>query len=330
MSTSQPEFDCLCVGIAVADFLCAPVTHVPAAGSVVMTDAISAAIGGCAANVAMDLAKIGCRSAVAGLVGNDMPGRFVREELSRGGVDTTHLVETSTTQTSATLVVNVRGEDRRFIHAFGANAEFDGRQITPSLVRQGRVLYLGGFHLMPGLTAESVVEIFRCAREAKIPTLLDVVLPDPKIGREHVDKIMPWTDIFMPNVDEGRQLTGLADPLEQAKSFRDAGAKTVVITCGGDGAILAGDSGILRAGRFPVEFVDGTGSGDAFAAGYIAGLLAGLAPEKCLEIGSALGASCVRRAGATTGVFTRRELDEFLATHRLPISQYQPEARAGE
>jgi sugar/nucleoside kinase (ribokinase family) len=314
-----PNYDCLCAGIVVADFLCAPVTHVPAAGGVVMTDAISTAIGGCASSVAMDLAKIGRRAAVVGLVGADMPGRFVRDELAQGGVDTTHLAETPAAQTSATLVINVRGEDRRFIHTFGANAEFDGRQIAPALVRQARVLYLGGFYLMPRLTAERVVEMFRCAREAHVPTVLDVVLPDPQICREQLDQVLPWTDVFLPNVDEARQLTGLADPLEQARVFRDAGAETVVITCGGDGAVLAGKAGTLRSGRFPVDFVDGTGSGDAFAAGYIAGLLDGSAPEKCLEIGSALGASCVRRAGATTGVFTRCELDEYLSVHRLPI-----------
>jgi sugar/nucleoside kinase (ribokinase family) len=319
-STIQsPQYDCLCAGIVVADFICAPVTQVPEAGGVVMTDAISTAIGGCASNVAMDLAKIGRRAAVVGLVGADMPGQFVRDELAQGGVDTTHLAETPAAQTSATLVINVRGEDRRFIHTFGANALFDGQQITPTLVNQARVLYLGGFYLMPGLTAERVVEIFRCARDAQVPTVLDVVLPDPRISRGQLDQVLPWTDVFMPNVDEARQLTGLADPLKQARMFRDAGAETVVITCGGDGAVLAGKSGVLRSGRFPVEFVDGTGSGDAFAAGYIAGLLDGLGPEKCLEIGSALGASCVRRAGATTGVFTRRELDEFLADHRLPI-----------
>jgi sugar/nucleoside kinase (ribokinase family) len=320
MSADLPRYDCLCAGIVVADFICAPVTHVPDAGGVVMTEAISTAIGGCASNVAMDLAKIGRRSAVAGLVGADMPGRFVRDELALGGVDTSHMAETTAAQTSATLVINVRGEDRRFIHTFGANAEFDGRQVTPALIGQARVLYLGGFFLMPGLTAERVVEMFRSAREAHVRTVLDVVLPDPRVRREQLDKVLPWTDIFMPNVDEGRQLTGLADPLDQARSFLDAGAKTVVITCGGEGAVLARETTILRAGRFSVEFVDGTGSGDAFAAGYIAGLLDGSPPEKCLEFGSALGASCVRRAGATTGVFTRSELDEFLATHRLPIS----------
>jgi len=149
-TTRSPKYDCLCAGIVVADFICAPVTRVPDAGGVVMTDAISTAIGGCASNVAMDLAKIGRRAAVVGTVGSDMPGRFVRDELAQGGVDTTHLVETRAAQTSATLVINVRGEDRRFVHTFGANAEFDGRQITPALVRQARILYLGGFFLMPG------------------------------------------------------------------------------------------------------------------------------------------------------------------------------------
>ncbi|MBS0261734.1 MAG: carbohydrate kinase family protein, partial [Planctomycetes bacterium] len=95
----------------------------------------------------------------------------------------------------------------------------------------------------------------------------------------------------------------------------------VVITCGGEGAILADSEGILRSGGFPVEFVDGTGSGDAFAAGYISGLLDGCPPIECLRIGSALGASCVRRAGATTGVFERAELAEFLAGHELPVER---------
>jgi sugar/nucleoside kinase (ribokinase family) len=304
----------------VADFICAPVTHVPDAGGLVITDAISAVIGGCASNVAMDLGRIGRRAAVVGMVGSDMPGRFVRDELAAGGVDTTYLIETPSAQTSATLVVNVRGEDRRFIHTFGANSDFDGRQITPELVRQARALYLGGFFLMPRLTADRVIEMFRCARAAAVPTVLDVVVPDPRNCLEQLHKVLPWTDVFLPNVDEARQITSLGDPLEQARLFRDAGAGTVVVTCGGDGAVLASESVTLRSGRFAVEFVDGTGSGDAFAAGYIAGLLEGCAPQKCLEMGSALGASCVRRAGATTGVFTRSELDEFLSTHRLPIS----------
>src|SRR5262249_19405160 len=155
MSPPLPAADCLCAGIVVADFVCAPVSHVPEAGGLVMTDAISLAIGGCASNVAVDLARLGRKPIVVGCIGSDMPGRVVRDELAASGVDTKHLVETRD-QTSSTLVVNVCQQDRRFIHAFGASALFDGSEVTPALVRQARVLYLGGFGLMPRLTGDRV------------------------------------------------------------------------------------------------------------------------------------------------------------------------------
>jgi len=319
MNGADKRYDCLCAGIVVADFVCAPVEQVPPAGSLVMTDAISLAIGGCASNVAVDLAKIGRHSAVVGRVGADMPGRFVASELVHAGVDAAHLIETPGMQTSSTLVINVRGEDRRFIHATGASAAFTGDEITPELVRAAAVLYVGGFFLMPRLTADRVAALFRSARAAGVRTVLDVVIPDPENRLDELARVLPWTDVFLPNVDEARLLTGLSDPLEQARVFRKAGAGTVVITCGSEGALLVGSAGTLRAGRFAVEFVDGTGSGDAFAAGFIAGMLDGSSDARCLELGSALGASCVRQAGATTGVFTRPELENFLTQHRLPI-----------
>ena len=316
-----PRCDCLCVGIVVADFICAPVERVPPAGGLVMTDGISLAIGGCASNVAVDLCKLQRQVAVVGRVGADLPGQFVRSELAAAGADTIHLKETPGFQTSSTLVINVRGEDRRFIHTFGANAAFDGTEIGPDLLAGARTLYVGGFLLMPRFSAECAARLFQAARAARIPTLLDVVVPDPGTAWERLRAVLPWTDVFMPNVDEGRQISGLAAPLDQARFFRDAGATTVVITCGGAGAVLVGPGLEIRAAGFPAEFVDGTGSGDAFAAGYISGLLDGAGPERCLELGAALGASCVRRAGATTGVFTRREFDEFLAHNRLEISR---------
>jgi sugar/nucleoside kinase (ribokinase family) len=318
---ANPQFDCLCAGIVVADFVCAPVSHVPHAGGLVMTDAISPTVGGCASNVAVDLARLGRRALVVGRVGDDMPGRFVREELRGAGVETAHLVDTPGMQTSSTLVINVRDEDRRFIHAFGANGRFDGTEISDALLRDARIVYLGGFGLMPRLSADRVAEVFALARDLDIPTVLDVVVPDPQSCREQLERVLPWTDVFLPNIDEGQLLTGEGDALAQAAQFREAGAKTVVITCGGDGAFVAGPGSTFRVGSFPVEFVDGTGSGDAFAAGFVSGLIDGAALEKCVELGSALGASCVRRAGATTGVFTRPELDDFLSQNRLPIER---------
>lgn len=72
---------------------------------------------------------------------------------------------------------------------------------------------------------------------------------------------------------------------------------------------------------YPVPYVDGSGGGDAFDAGFIYGLLHGLGAEDCLRVASALGASCVRAIGTTPGVFTRGECEVFLRGHTLRIER---------
>ena len=314
-----PTFDCICAGIVVADHVCEPIDHVPAAGELVLTPRMDLTVGGCAANVAVDLARLGCRVALAAAVGRDMFGRFVRETVAAAGVDCTHLTESTTRDTSGTLIINARGQDRRFIHSAGANADFTGTEMTPDLIRSGRVLYLGGYLLCEEHSAERVAAAFRQARELGIPTVLDVVVPRPEECRSRLEPVLPWTDVFLPNDDEARLITGLDDPLAQAEEFRRMGARTVVVTRGGKGAVLVGERERLRAAAYPVEFVDGTGSGDAFDAGYIYGMLHGRDTRDCLRYGSALGASCVRAIGATTGVFTTDELREYVAAHPLAI-----------
>jgi len=90
-----------------------------------------------------------------------------------------------------------------------------------------------------------------------------------------------------------------------------------VITCGGRGTVLLNDSLRVEAETYPVNYVGATGAGDAFDAGYIAGMLQGGDPLRCLEWGSALGASCVRSIGATESVFDRQQAEDFMRTHRL-------------
>jgi sugar/nucleoside kinase (ribokinase family) len=318
-------FDVVCAGIVVADHLCVPIDHVPDAGELVMTDGLTLEIGGCASNAAVDLAKMGVACTVCGCVGNDVFGRFVVETLKARGVDTTGIRVATDADTSQTLIVNVTGQDRRFIHCFGANARFTAADIRIELVTQAKVLYVGGYMLMPTLDQQSLAQVFQAARLRGVKTVLDVAVPGRLgAGQSHLmdtlDHVLPHTDVFLPNEDEARLITGRADPLDQAQAFRDAGVGTAVITMGGKGSVLVGEGLRLRAGVFPVSFVDGSGGGDAFDAGYICGLLRGYDPRGCLEIASALGASCVRAVGTTPGVFTRAECEAFLQEHRLSIA----------
>jgi sugar/nucleoside kinase (ribokinase family) len=311
----------LCAGIVVADHINSPIPHLPSPGELVLAERLLLTIGGCAANVAVDLAKLGVSAAVVGRVGNDVFGRIVADMLRERQVDVSALQISPNMETSQTLIINVAGQDRRFIHTFGANAAFHAADIPLERVAQCRVLYLGGYLLMNSLQADELVPVFAAARHAGAKTVLDVATPGPADYLPQVEKILPYVDVFLPNDLEAEVILGEKDVLRQAERFQQMGAQTVIITRGDRGAVLVSPRVRLRAESYRVPFVDGTGGGDAFAAGYIDGLLRGLEEEDCLRIGSAVGASCVRAIGTTTGVFTRPELEAFLRDHPLRIER---------
>jgi sugar/nucleoside kinase (ribokinase family) len=317
----SPHSHVLCAGIVVADYVCTPITHLPAAGELVLTERILLTIGGCAANVAVDLAKMEVPSTVLGRVGGDVPGRVVSDLLRGHRIDVSALQVSPQLHTSQTLIVNVAGQDRRFIHTVGANAEFSAADIPADRVRGCRVLYVGGYFVLPGMRQEELAPVFAAARSAGARTMLDVVTPGKGEYLSRLEKLLPHVDVFLPNNHEAELITGESDPLQQAECFRGLGAGTVIITLGGDGAILVSERTRLKAGAYSVDFVDGSGGGDAFDAGYIYGLLHNLAAEDCLRVASALGASCVREVGTTTGVFTKAECEKFLREHTLPIER---------
>jgi sugar/nucleoside kinase (ribokinase family) len=311
----------LCAGIIVADHVSSPIAHVPAPGELVLADKLLLTIGGCAANVAVDLVKLGVSAAVVGRLGDDTFGRVVADMLRERGVDASALAVTAGVDTSQTLIVNVVGQDRRFIHTFGANAHFRAWDIAPERAARCRVLYLGGYLLMHQVVPEELAAVFAAARRAGAKTVLDVVTPGPGDYLPRLAPLLPQVDVFLPNDHEGELITGNKDPAGQAELFHKMGARTAIVTMGGRGAVVVGEDGRLRAGSYAVPFVDGSGGGDAFAAGYIFGVLQGLDTVGCLRVASAVGASCVRAIGTTTGVFTRAELEAFLREQPLSIER---------
>jgi sugar/nucleoside kinase (ribokinase family) len=313
------EIDCLCAGILFADVACEPIERVPEPGELVPTERMQLGLGGCASNAGLDLAKLGYRVGVSGCVGDDYFGQFIIEALGDDRVDTSGIHRVPGVGSASSMIINVRGQDRRFISTPAACTKFTVSHIPEAWVRQAKVVYIGGYYMMPGLETDEMVDLFRTARAAGTTTILDVVLYGAPNYWDRIAPLLPETDVFMPNDDEAAVIAGTADPIAQAERFRAAGARTVVITRGDKGSLLVGENERLRAGVYPAPFVGGTGSGDAFDAGFIAGLLAGEGPAGCLRWGSALGASCVRSIGATESIFRRDEAEAFMKEHALTI-----------
>jgi sugar/nucleoside kinase (ribokinase family) len=323
MASELAATQVLCTGILVADIFVPPLTALPAAGELLASEDFLLDTGGCAANVATGLSRLGINAAVNGRVGNDVFGDFIIKDLQGKGIATDGIHRSNRIGSSKTVVLPVVGEDRRFIHTFGANTEFTVADIALGTLAANGVLYLGGFIVMPSLESKSTAELFRTARERGITTVLDVVVPggDASEALKLLADILPHTDYFMPNDEEALALTGKTDPIAQAKTFLDMGCKTVLITQGNEGTILLSNDQYYHADAFSIDYVDGSGSGDAFAAGFITGLVEGWDIPQTLRFASAVGASACTKLGCTTGVFTRAEADAFLQNNTLEITQ---------
>jgi len=318
------RIDVLCAGILVADLFVPPLPRLPEEGELLKVDGMLLDTGGCAANVATDLARLGVRAAVAGTVGADSFGDFVKADLQRKGLaDTSGIRVTRAHPTSQSVILPVRGQDRRFIHSQGANADFSLADLDRGMLSRARVLYIGGYFILPGVDPGSLARLLRSAREQGVRTVLDVAGVDPVGGMEKLAPALPFADVFLPNEDEAALLTGLSDPVRQAQALRRAGAGTVVVTRGGAGCIVAAPGRSLAAGAYPVDVVDPSGSGDAFDAGFIVGMLEGWELERTVAFASAVGASCCTRLGCTVGVFDRAQAEAWTASHHLAIEEIE-------
>lgn len=296
--------DVACIGILVADIFASPIDSLPEEGELKPIDRFRLSVGGCAANTAVDLRRLDRSVAVMGKVGADMFGDFVIGELGRHNVETSQVKRSQNLPTSSTVIVNVLGQDRRYIHCIGANAEFGLADVDLSCVEKCRVLYVGGYLATPGIPASDLAKLFKAAKEMSVTTVLDVVIPvGVSVSLAHVAPVLAYTDYFLPNDDEGRLLTGERDVAEQAKCLaRINPGCTVVITRGKHGSLAKRGAVLIDTAPFQVEAMDESGAGDAFAAGFITGILEDWPLDYTLCFASAVGASCTRALGCHDGV----------------------------
>ena len=170
---------------------------------------------------------------------------------------------------------------------------------------------------MPGIDANELAELLRYCRQQGIVTVVDVVVSQSYTGMDTLVPLLPHIDYFLPNDDEAQRLTGIVDTEQQIETFLRHGVKTAIITCGADGAVAATGSGRWQGTICRMDTVDPSGSGDAFAAGVITGIMRRWDMPEMLRYAAALGASATTAIGTTDGVFTAEETQAFL--NKTPI-----------
>ena len=286
---------------------------VPAGQGIAFLDEIRITVAGTAAGTAVDMARLGLGVATIGVVGNDTLGDWMIGRMSAEGIDVGGITRSSLAPTSATMLPIRPNGERPALHVIGANALLSPEHVDWSRIQRARHLHVGGTSLMARLDGEPTAEILRHAQSLGVTTSLDLIgVP----ASEHdlvFGPCYPHLDYFMPNEEDALMLSGQNDRTDAIRWFHDRGVGATAITLGANGASLArrGHDEILEP-ALPVEVVDTTGCGDAFSAGFIAGLLEGKGDREALRLGVAAGSCVATGLGSDAGLTTRAALEDFM------------------
>ena len=307
----------MCLGILVADVVAKPVDVFPERGKLVLVERMGLHTGGCASNTAIGLARIGISAGIIGKVGNDGFGDFFLSVMEREGIDATGVARAAATNTSATMVLVHGDGERSFIHYLGANATLRAEDVDPAAFAGARLLHVAGALLMPALDGEPTMRLLLEAKARGLITSLDTAWDSTGRWMELIAPALPHLDYFVPSIEEARMLTGAQAPADVADALLAHGVGVVALKMGEHGCYVASRSQRLRLPAFDVATVDATGAGDAFAAGFLAGVVKGWSLEQTARFANAVGALCVLDIGTTAGIKNLQETLRFMASTRL-------------
>lgn len=310
-----------CAGLLVEDTFCGPLAALPPEGALHLLEDMPVKAGGCAANVAIDLAKQGISVDVAGCLGHDSAAGVLLKTFAAHDIGCSRVMRLDGWLTSKTVILLIEGQDRRYLHVVGANRAFTVGHISHEWVSQLDVFYLGGLFALPGIDVNELAALLEFCRTAKVVTVVDVVAPQDVRGMAQLKPLLPLIDVFVPNEDEARAFTEFTDPIDQLRTFQSAGANTVIITRGGLGSVAINAGRIWSCGTYQMDVVDPSGSGDAFTSGVIRSMLMGWDLPQTLRYASAIGASATRAPGTTDAVFSAAEAEAFLTRHPLTVTE---------
>ncbi|WP_328938474.1 ribokinase [Streptomyces tauricus] len=296
------EYDLLVVGSANAD-LVVGVERRPGAGETVLGSDLALHPGGKGANQAVAAARLGARTALLARVGDDAHGRLLLDSQRAAGVDTSGVLVGGAPTGVALITVDPSG-DNSIVVSPGANG-----RLTPDDIREPSAVALltssRAVSTQLEIPLETVEEVVRGLR----PGTRFVLNPSPP--QPLPADVLAACDPLIVNEHEARVVLGTdagATPEEWARALLALGPRSVVITLGEEGALVADASGSTRVPAVKVTAVDTTGAGDSFTAALAWRLGAGESLADSAAYAARVGAVAVTRQGAQASFPTAEEV----------------------
>jgi len=301
----SPAFDLLVIGDVNPDVILHGAPAALAYGQAEqLAEAGALTVGGSAAITACAAARLGLRTAIAGIVGDDPGGRFMICELARHGVDVGAVAIREDLATGLTVAF-ARGDDRAIITYPGCIAALDAGMIDAALVGAARHVHASSFFLQPRL-APGLRGLFAAARSSGAGTSLDLNWDPAGTWDGGLADVLPAVDVLFVNAAEAAAVSGATDPAEAATVLAARGPAPV-IKLGAAGALAHDGCRLVHVTAPAVDVADTVGAGDSFDAGFLCARLQGWDVSRSLALGVACGSLSARRPGGVEGQPTLAE-----------------------
>jgi 5-dehydro-2-deoxygluconokinase len=297
------------------------------------------AVGGCPANVAIGVSRLGLKSALITRVGEEPMGRFVREQLAREGVDLRG-VHVDPQRLTSLVLLSVRDEQTFpliFYRDNCADSALCEEDIDAALVASARALLVTGTHFSLPAAARAQQRAIAVARMHGRRVILDIdyrpnlwgigghAAGESRYARSArvtaaLAPILPQCDLIVGTEEELHVAAGAEDTLAAIRHVRTHSNAVIVCKRGARGCVVfAGaipatlEEGLVAAAS-DIEIYNVLGAGDAFLAGFLSGYLREASFEECARRANACGALAVSRLLCSSEFPSLTELEHYL-TH---------------
>ncbi len=311
------RYDYTSIGFYTFDCLGWPFTEIPPGGGTNYIDELTLAVSGAAGTASIAASRMGLKTLAVGGVGADLMGDWVLQRLKHFGVDTSAMQQRKEWKTSSSIVTTRADGSRPALHMKGATADFYVDDVLLNQVIDARVVHIGGIGLTKKMDTGRNAELMRQARLKGAMTTIDI-FAGSRDDMPAVAQVLPYTDYFLPSIEEAQALTGLEDMGDIARHFIDLGVKCCVFTLGGDGAYYHHASGErFTVPAFDIAVKCTCGCGDAFNAGFAVGLIKGFDPRTTVSFAQATSALNATGLGSQAGVQSFEHTLNFMRTTKV-------------
>lgn len=274
------------------------VTKVPAVGN--------------AANNAVGSTRLGLKTALYTILGDDSTGKEIFEKLKSEGVATDYIQFDKDKGTNYSAVINFKGE--RTILVFHEHREYSLPKLDKS-----RWIY---FSSLAAGHEKLHVQIPALVKETKAKLGFNPGTFQFKEGIEKLRPILEVAEVLIVNREEAQRLVGKSKDIKKLLgALEEEGPKIVVISDGPNGSYAYDGNTAYFQDIFDAPAVERTGCGDAFATGFVGALAYGHGVAEAMRWGTVNAAFVLQHIGAQKGLLSRKKLEELLSQN----PEFQPE-----